>query len=224
VQFVLAFISFYLVHMGKKNRNGSAVEDVDRPDDGPVSELVYWRDPKKSGAVFGSLFLVLIFLTFASFISVVAYSSLAVLGGTLAFRVYKMVMQAVQKTNDGHPFKEYLEAEVTVSDEKAQEVSAAVLQYFNSAALKLRSLFLVEDLFDSIKFGAVLYFLTYVGSCFNGLTLIILGLITMFAAPKVYETNKTVIDQYLELAQAKYSEISAKVTAAIPFGKKDKAQ
>lgn len=70
-----------------------------------VSELVYWRDPKKSGVVFGAIFVVLIALTCLSLISVVAYTALAVLSGTFAFRVYKAVLQAVQKTNEGHPFK-----------------------------------------------------------------------------------------------------------------------
>jgi hypothetical protein len=71
----------------------------------PVSELVYWRDPKKSGVVFGSIFVILLALAFLSLISVVAYTSLAVLAGTFAFRVYKNILQAVQKTQDGHPFK-----------------------------------------------------------------------------------------------------------------------
>jgi len=212
--------------MGRKNRNGSASDDVNepRPDDGPVSELVYWRDPKKSGAVLGAVLVVLLSLTFLSLISVIAYTSLAVLSGTLAFRVYKTVLQAIQKTQDGHPFKEYLEAEVTVPNEKAQEVSSAVISYLNNAALKLRSLFLVEDFVDSAKFGAVLYLLTYIGAWFNGLTLVILGVIALFALPKVYETNKTIIDQYLDLIAAKFSEVNAKITAAVPFLKKEKAQ
>jgi len=189
-----------------------------------VSELVYWRDPKKSGIVFGAVLVVLLSLTFLSLISVVAYTSLAVLSGTLAFRVYKSVLQAVQKTQDGHPFKEYLEVELTVPSEKTQEVSAAVVSYLNNTAVKLRSLFLVEDIVESAKFAAFLYFLTYIGAWFNGLTVVILGLIALFALPKVYETNKTIIDQYLDLIAAKISEINAKVTAAVPFLKKEKAQ
>jgi len=189
-----------------------------------VSELVYWRDPKKSGIVFGALLVILLSLTSLSLISVVAYTSLAVLSGTLAFRVYKSVLQAIQKTQDGHPFKEYLEVEVTVPDDKAQEVSSAVISSLNKSVVKLRSLFLVEDIVESAKFGAVLYLLTYIGAWFNGLTLVILGLIALFALPKVYETNKTIIDQYLDLIAAKISEINAKVTAAVPFLKKEKAQ
>lgn len=70
-----------------------------------VESLIYWRDVKKSGAVFGSGLVILLAISFFSVISVIAYLSLLVLAGTVAFRVYKTVLQAVQKTNDGHPFK-----------------------------------------------------------------------------------------------------------------------
>jgi cell shape-determining protein MreD len=70
-----------------------------------VVELVYWRDPKKSGIVFGTVLGVLLSLSYFSLISVVAYLSLALLTGTISFRIYKNVLQAVQKTSDGHPFK-----------------------------------------------------------------------------------------------------------------------
>lgn len=189
-----------------------------------LSELVYWRDPKKSGIVFGSVFVVLIALTLLSLISVVAYTSLAVLSGTFAFRVYKSVLQAVQKTNDGHPFKEYLDLDLALPSDKAQELSTAIINYLNTTVTQLRRLFLVEDLVDSAKFGLFLYALTYIGSWFNGLTLLILSFVALFALPKVYETNKTVIDQYIDLVWGKIAEINAKVTAAVPFLKKEKSQ
>jgi len=212
--------------MGRKNRVNSNSVDSTEPltDDGPVSELVYWRDPKKSGIVFGSAFVILIALTFLSFISVVAYTSLAVLSGTFAFRVYKNILQAVQKTQDGHPFKEYLELDLALEGDKAQEVCGAIISHLNQRVIQLRRLFLVEDLVESAKFGAFLYFLTYLGSWFNGLTLVILALVALFGLPKVYESNKNVIDQYMDLVWAKVSELNSKVTAALPFGKKEKAQ
>jgi len=212
--------------MGRKGRtdSNSAASAEQIYDDGPVSELVYWRDPKKTGIVFGSIFVVLIALTLLSLISVVAYTSLAVLTGTFAFRVYKSVLQAVQKTNDGHPFKEYLDLDLAVSSDKGQELSTVVINYLNTTVGQLRRLFLVEDLVDSAKFGLFLYALTYIGSWFNGLTLLILSFVALFALPKVYETNKTVIDQYIDLVWGKIAEISDKVTTAVPFLKKEKAQ
>jgi hypothetical protein len=70
-----------------------------------VIELVYWRDVKKSGVVFGGMMVTLLSLAFFSVLSVLAYLSLAVLTVTLSFRIYKNVLQAVQKSGDGHPFK-----------------------------------------------------------------------------------------------------------------------
>lgn len=72
-------------------------------------------------------------------------------------------------------FREYLDLDIAIPSDKAQELSNAIINYANSAIIQLRRLFLVEDLVDSGKFGLVLYLLTYIGGWFNGLTLLILG-------------------------------------------------
>lgn len=68
-------------------------------------DLLYWRNVKQSGAVFSSVLLLLFSLTQFSVVSVGAYLALAALSATISFRVYKSVLQAVQKTDEGHPFK-----------------------------------------------------------------------------------------------------------------------
>ncbi|XP_012150640.1 reticulon isoform X6 [Megachile rotundata] len=186
-----------------------------------LAALIYWRDPKKSGAVFGCILGVLLSLAYFSLISVLAYLSLLVLTGTIAFRIYKTVLQALQKTSDGHPFKDILELDLTLSAEKVHEVAVVAVAHANAAISELRRLFLVEDFVDSLKFGVLLWCLTYVGSWFNGMTLIIIGVIALFTLPKVYETNKAQIDQNLALVHGKINELTAKVKAAIPLGKKE---
>lgn len=185
-----------------------------------VAALIYWRDPQKSGIVFGAILGVLLSLAYFSLISVLAYLSLLVLTGTVAFRIYKTVLQAVQKTSDGHPFKDILELELTVSAEKVHEVADVAVAHANAAVSELRRLFLVEDFVDSLKFGVLLWCLTYVGSWFNGMTLIIIGVVVLFTLPKVYETNSAQIDQNLALVQNKINELTARIKAAIPLGKK----
>ncbi len=71
--------------------------------------------------------------------------------------------------------REYLEHDVTVTTEKVHEVADLTAAKLNASLVELRRLFLVEDLVDSVKFALVLWLLTYVGSLFNGLTLVILG-------------------------------------------------
>ncbi|KAL1505759.1 hypothetical protein ABEB36_005247 [Hypothenemus hampei] len=185
-----------------------------------VESLIYWRDPKRSAPVFGGVLIVLLALTYISLISVIAYVSLAILSGTITFRIYKNIVQAIQKTGDGHPFKQYLDFDVSISQEKSQELCRVVIAHLNAAITELRRLFLVEDLVDSIKFGVLLWVLTYIGSWFNGMTLVIIAWVTLFTLPKVYEANQAQIDANLEIARVKIAEITAKVKAAIPIGKK----
>lgn len=186
-----------------------------------VESLVYWRDPKKSGAVFGVLMVTLLSLTCFSLISVVAYLSLLTLAGTISFRTYKSIMQAVQKTSDGHPFKEYLDLDISMSEEKVSETARIAAQHLNTAISALRSLFLVEDLVDSIK-GLVLFWtLTYVGAVFNGLTLLIIGVVLIFSLPRLYEKNKAQVDAYIQIGMDKLSVITNRMKAAIPSGKKE---
>lgn len=70
-----------------------------------VADLVFWKDPRKSGIAFGTGLLILLSLACCSVISVIAYTGLTVLIGTVSFRIYKSILQAVQKTNEGHPFR-----------------------------------------------------------------------------------------------------------------------
>lgn len=70
-----------------------------------VVDLLYWRDIKKTGVVFGASLFLLLSLTVFSIVSVTAYIALALLSVTISFRIYKGVIQAIQKSDEGHPFR-----------------------------------------------------------------------------------------------------------------------
>ncbi|NXS98776.1 RTN4 protein, partial [Jacana jacana] len=116
-----------------------------------VVDLLYWRDIKKTGVVFGAILFLLLSLTVFSIVSVTAYIALALLSVTISFRIYKGVIQAIQKSDEGHPFRAYLESDVAVSEELIQKYSNVVLDHINGTVKELRRLFLVDDLVDSLK-------------------------------------------------------------------------
>lgn len=70
-----------------------------------VLDLLYWRDPKKSGAVLGVTVLALLVFAKFSLVAVLSYLGLAILGGTLGFRLYKLVEAQIKKTDGGNPFQ-----------------------------------------------------------------------------------------------------------------------
>ncbi|KAM5241629.1 reticulon-1 isoform 1-T1 [Hipposideros larvatus] len=183
-------------------------------------DLLYWRDIKQTGIVFGSFLLLLFSLTQFSVVSVVAYLALAALSATISFRIYKSVLQAVQKTNEGHPFKAYLELEITLSQEQIQKYTDCLQFYVNNTLKELRRLFLVQDLVDSLKFAVLMWLLTYVGALFNGLTLLLMAVVSMFTLPVVYVKHQAQIDQYLGLVRTHINAVVAKIQAKIPGAKR----
>ncbi|XP_060720122.1 reticulon-4b isoform X8 [Tachysurus vachellii] len=185
-----------------------------------VVELLYWRDLKNSGIVFGASLLLLLSLSVCSIISVLSYVALAFLSVTISFRIYKGVLQAIQKSDEGHPFKLYLEQEVSLPEDVVRKYSDVALGRVNTAINELRRLFLVEDLVDSLKFAVLMWILTYVGALFNGLTLLILGLVAMFTCPVVYEKHQAQIDHYVALVRNQVKDVVGKVQAKIPGAKK----
>ncbi|XP_048393970.1 reticulon-1a isoform X4 [Stegostoma tigrinum] len=185
-----------------------------------VIDLLYWRDIKQTGIVFGSVLLLLFSLTQFSVVSVIAYLALAALSATISFRIYKSVLQAVQKTDEGHPFKAYLDMDATLSEEQIQKYADSALVYVNSIVKELRRLFLVQDLVDSLKFAVLMWLLTYVGAIFNGLTLMIMAVVSMFTLPVVYEKYQAQIDQYLGLVRTHVNSVVAKIQAKIPGAKR----
>ncbi|XP_026080475.1 reticulon-4b isoform X2 [Carassius auratus] len=185
-----------------------------------VLELLYWRDVRASGLVFGcSLFFLLSLLSY-SIISVLSYSTLALLTLTLLFRTYRGVLQAVQKSDEGHPFKRYLDQDVALSKDMVQRHSDVVLRRINGAVKELRRLFLVEDMIDSLKFAVFLWVLTHVGAWFNGLTLLILGLIGAFSGPIVYERHQAQIDQFILTLKSRVKDGMGQIQAKVPGAKK----
>nr|XP_045620005.1 cell surface glycoprotein 1-like isoform X1 [Procambarus clarkii] len=189
-----------------------------------VVDLIYWRDVKKTAVVFVAFLVLLLSLAYVSFISVLSYTSLTVLTVTIIYRVYKNIMQAIQKSQDGHPFKSFLELDTDLPQDKARDFSDAFVTWFNPKFSEIKRLFLVEDLVDSVKFGCLLWCLTYVGSWFNGLTLVTLAVVALFTLPKVYEQNQAQIDQYVGLVRNQVNDVMSKVKAALPIGNKEKTQ
>ncbi|XP_053416549.1 reticulon-3 isoform X1 [Nycticebus coucang] len=189
-----------------------------------VHDLIFWRDVKKTGFVFGTTLIMLLSLAAFSVISVISYLILALLSVTISFRVYKSVIQAVQKSEEGHPFKAYLDVDITLSSEAFHNYMNAAMVHINRALKLIIRLFLVEDLVDSLKLAVFMWLMTYVGAVFNGITLLILAELLIFSVPIVYEKYKTQIDHYVGLARDQTKSIIEKIQAKLPGIAKKKAE
>ncbi|XP_072483862.1 reticulon-2 isoform X1 [Notamacropus eugenii] len=181
-----------------------------------VAELLYWRDTRTSGVVFTGIMVSLLCLLHFSIVSVVSHLALAVLAFTISLRVYHKALQAVHRGDGANPFQAYLDVDLSMGREQAARYAEQIAARAVSGATLLRHLFLVEDLVDSLKLALLFYILTFVGAVFNGLTLLILGVISAFTFPLLYRQHQAQIDQYVGLVNSQLSYIKAKIYSKIP--------
>ncbi|XP_034973582.1 reticulon-2 isoform X1 [Zootoca vivipara] len=184
-----------------------------------VADLVYWRDTRKSAFVFTALMVALLCLLHFSIISVASYLSLAALSVTISLRVYSKILLAIHRGEGHNPFQAQLDADLGLSKEQLERLTERVTFYVTSGTKSLQRLFLVDDLVESIKFAFLFYILTYVGAVFNGLTLLILGVISAFTFPLLYRQHQAQIDQYVGLVRNQLSNLRAKVLSKLPTAK-----
>merc|ERR1739838_222892 len=179
-----------------------------------------WEDPIQSGVIFGSVFASLISICYYSLISVCAYGSLTALLAVLSLKVYTYVMVTfLKKEVPCNPLAKVAELNLEIPEEKISSIANNASTKLNATLLELRRLFLVENTLDSIKFGLSLWVLTYIGSWFNAMTLVLMSWVGLFTIPKVYLNNKTQIDPVLDKVKAQFDEIWGKVGAMIPQAK-----
>jgi len=190
-----------------------------------VINLIYWKCWKKTAVVFGSKLFLLLSLTQFTLLSVVTFFSMALLTVALLYRIGMTVMGAIQKAGTENPFKKFLDKDIDISEDKAQEFAKCLVGHINKSSGNLRRLFLVEDIVDSVKFGVFLWVLSHVGCWFNALTLLIMFVVFVFSVPKLYEDHQDLVDKYAKMACSHAKDALAQVKEKLParFKPKEKS-
>merc|ERR1712050_277868 len=189
-----------------------------------MNSLLYWDNPRDSGIACGSVLVCLLAVRYISLISVIGNLSLALVTATMSFRIYKSVLAAVNKTQEGHPFKQFLDIDVTLPADKVAEITDGLFAKLNSVLAKLKSVLLVENVIESLKFAVAMYLLTYIGALLNGLTLVTLTWVAMFSVPRVYKDNQKQIDEAIDPLKSKLDDLQSKLQSSLPasiVGKKE---
>jgi len=190
---------------------------------GTLNSLVYWEEPIASAAVFVPVAIILVALSIWSLIYVMAWTGLTVLIGVCSIKVFGIVMEKLGKPNPlGDPLSQISQVDLTVDPEKINSYLGCVVSSINCATSHIKKIIMVEDVFETVKFGALCYTLTYVGSWFNAITLVLIAWVLAFSLPKLYINNQAVADEIFGKLKVHVDSIQEKVfNKATPIKKDD---
>ncbi|XP_061575377.1 reticulon-2-like [Cololabis saira] len=172
-----------------------------------VMDLIYWKDTERTGVVLTGIVVGLLSLFQLSIITVVSTVSLAVMCFTISVRIYYQLLHALSWGDGQHPFKSYLDLDISFTGEHADCLMRKAIVMTLSAADTMKNLFFVGNLFESLKFLFLLYLVTYLGHLCNGLTLLIISVIVLFSLPLFYQRRQEEMDGYIAKVQGRIDSI-----------------
>lgn len=170
-------------------------------------DLIYWKDTERTGMVLTGLVVGLLSLFQLSIITVISTVSLAVMCFTISVRIYYQLLYILSWGDGEHPFKSYLDLDISFSGEQADLYMQKAIVMTLSAVDSLKRLFFVESVFESLKLLVLMYLVTYLGELCNGLTLLIISVIAVFSLPIFYSRRQEEVDSFIAKIQAKIDNV-----------------
>jgi len=169
-----------------------------------ASRVLHWRDPVRSGLIFGIISFVYFLLSFGDY-SIVTLTSYLLLTLLIAAFGYSQAIQLRATWLQGKKAENPLVAlcgqeDCHITKQQAEKHLETVLDLTNLTFDHLKEVFLVTDIALSLKWAVAFYVLASVGNWFSGLTLAYLVTLGLFVWPRLYEEKHTEIDQYYGLA------------------------
>ncbi|XP_062134354.1 reticulon-3-B [Drosophila sulfurigaster albostrigata] len=168
-------------------------------------QLILWRNWRKTSFVFLLMLMILMDIASNSIISVVSVFGVLIVLISMSYCCHIWGMRKLSKSHImDHPYQNFLETDVSISEESAARLARLIVIKVNPILCQLRSLILIEDFVDSLKFLIALCGLNVLGDYINGMTMVLIGFVMLFTLPKLYEWKKPFINnQFKHLQQLK---------------------
>ncbi|KAF8571046.1 hypothetical protein P879_01158 [Paragonimus westermani] len=187
-------------------------------------QLLLWKDPTKSGIFVVLVLTVLCSLSCLSLVSVLAYAGLSLLCCTTAARLYQYLLKPTKNIATSNVteastttdlFGEWFNKDIKLSGDWMSKHAVSLSSALEPYLIQLQSVLLLKSYIETCKFLVLLYFLSVLGSCFNLLTLIIIGFILLFTLPKIYRLYQKPLDKVYEKLRKHLSALNRKMQTVL---------
>jgi len=173
---------------------------------GETSKLLHWRDPVKTGLIFGIANFFYFLSTWGDYsdLTICCYLFLALLCICIGYSNYVVLKASwLQGKSVENPFKErFKDTKFHASRAAAEQHLTTVLDLVNLTIDEFRDVFYCTDNFLSLRFAFYFYLGATVGNWFSGSTLVYLTMLGLFGWPRLYEEKHTEIDHFYHVARA----------------------
>jgi len=194
-----------------------------------ASRILHWRDPVKTGLIFGIFNFFYFLVTFGeySLVTLVSYLLLALLSVCFVYVNYVVLRASwFQGKRVENPLREkFKDADFHISRATIDQHAQTLVDLINTTVDKLRDAFYVSNNLYTLKVAGLLYVAAVIGKWFNDSTLLYLATLGFFLWPRLYEEKHTEIDHFYGIAvtqannyyQLGLSKIPPHIRDKVPF-------
>lgn len=170
-----------------------------------VEDLLMWRDPKKSGIVFGVVTLAYLVLEWSgkTMLSLSAY--LVLWSG---FALFAWTYAAAFLNKPGPPIPSFIKD--GIDEEDVKMVAGKAVPVINKGLGVFINIISGKDLILAAKVGGALYAIAKVANWFSFFTLCYLVVGGAFCLPKVYEMREEEIDALISKGLDQFKQLTSK--------------
>lgn len=169
-----------------------------------VLDILQWKDPVRSGAIFG--------ITVGSILLTRWYSLLQIgaAGLTLATAVNLLYVNFVVQskrvltnTEASHPYQDIIDNDRSsfIDRNSVKHYSTVTIEVLETLIRALTRIVFVEDTLTSIKWLSIFFIVWKVSAHVSTMNIILAFVISAFIFPHLYITNKDVVDAHLQRGQ-----------------------
>eukprot|EP01118_Nematostelium_gracile_P007740 TRINITY_DN252_c0_g1_i1.p1 TRINITY_DN252_c0_g1~~TRINITY_DN252_c0_g1_i1.p1 ORF type:complete len:240 (-),score=64.97 TRINITY_DN252_c0_g1_i1:113-832(-) len=186
-----------------------------------VSEIVHWREPIKSGMIFGIINFSYFLYEFYDYtvITLGAYLALALALVCLSYANFVVYYgKFVQKKdNVENPFlTRFQGATFEIPPQTVEKHLNTFVDIINALIRDFKIVFYSTDTALTLKWIAYFYLIATVGSWFGGATLLYFGVLAAFLWPRLYEEKKKEIDQAYAVASTEADKYCQMALEKVP--------
>jgi len=202
-----------------------------------VSELIHWREPLKTGLIFGIINFSYLLYEFYDYtvVTLVSYLALALAVVCLSYANFVVYYaKFAQKKEVENPFlSRFQGTNFEISQQTVEKHIGTIVDVLNVLLKDLKTIFYSTDTVLTLKWIFYFYLFATVGGWFGGATLLYLSVLGAFLWPRLYEEKQKEIDhafgvakveadKYVQMALEKVPpQVTAYVPALAPRKKKD---
>jgi len=192
-----------------------------------ASYILHWRDPIRSGLLFGIFNFTFFLVTYGEYtvVTLASYLVLALLVAAFGYAngsiLYAKYIQGLSVENplstrwsNSEPLPRYV----------VEKHLDSLVNVINAVLETSRDVFYANFPILSVKVAAIFFVLSLLGKWFSGLTLIYLAVLIAFAWPRIYEEKQKEIDQYAKLVNTHVETYANLALSKIPKLDKRKTQ